>query len=310
MSWAIIGASVVSAGAGAYGSSQAANAQESAAGRAGDIAQRNQLANLQLQEPSRYAGYQAQNTINNLFGFQTSPYTTIGQLQNTMTRLGAKEAKAALKRGASFDDLQQMGTLGDLNAKQYKKFSKYLTPDQIMQLRTGPAAQATAPGVATGAPAAPTQPGDMSAFFKSPDYNFRRDESISAVDRMAASRGGALGGNALRAQTELAGNMASGEFNNWYNKLLGIANGGQAATSGAGNAMNTGTAAQMGTAQAQGDARASGIMGVTNSLGSAVSNGLSLYALQNYLRPAAPPTAQPPGFTPAPGMGIMPWGGP
>lgn len=288
--WQIIAGQALSAGLGAIGANRAASAQEAAARRSQDAAYRGQLTSMQMNEPGRAIGYGALADIGNLFGYATPAYTSIGDLTRTMTRLGAKEVNQALKQGMTFEQIAQLGTLGDLNAKQLKKLGKRLTPEQIMQLRVGPQA---APA-ASGAPAQPDttpQAGNMDRFFASPDYQFRQQEGAKAIDRAAAARGGALGGNALRAQTEYASNLASGEFGNYFNRLMQVAGIGQNATGATQNAVSQGTQQQMNAQQAIGDARASGIMGVANSVGSAINNGLSLYALQNYLRPAAPPTA-------------------
>jgi hypothetical protein len=242
---------------------------------------------MQLQEPNRYTGYQALGDINALYGYETAPYSTIGQLQNTMTKLGAGEVKQALKNGASFEQLQQMGTVGDVSGKQYKKLSKYLTPEQIQTLRMGPAQAATAPGAggSTGNTA-----GNFSRFFTSPDYQFRRDEGIRGIEQGAAARGGALSGNALRAVAGFNSNLAAGEYGNYFDRLTQLAGMGTAATNNVGNAMNNNAAAQMGAQQQIGDARASGIMGGVNSIANAVNAGTEAWMFNKYLnagRPAA-----------------------
>lgn len=284
--WQMIAGQALQAGLGALGANQAANAQEAAAKRAQDMAYRGQMASMQMNEPGRAIGYGALADIGSLYGYSTPSYTSLADLTRTMTRLGAGEVKQAIKSGMSFDQLSQMGTLGDVTGKQLKKLGKYLTPEQIMQLRAGPQA-ASAP---SGAPAQPgtSQSGNMDRFFASPDYQFRLQEGRSAIDQSAAARGGALSGNALRAQSQYASNLAAGEYGNYFNRLMQVAGIGQNATGATQNAVTAGTQQQMNAQQNIGDARASGIMGVANSVGGAAGNIGNLYALQQMLNPPDP----------------------
>ncbi len=106
---------------------------------------------------------------------------------------------------------------------------------------------------------------DYSAFFKSPDYNFRLKEGLSAVQNSAAAEGGLYSGNALRGVTEYGQGIAAGGFNDYVKNQLALAGIGTGATSQAGQgALATG--ANIGNLLVdQGNARASGIMGQTNS---------------------------------------------
>lgn len=121
-------------------------------------------------------------------------------------------------------------------------------------------------------------PAQYGGFFNSPDYQFRRDESLKAANAGLASRGLLNSGAAVRAKTALAGNLASSEFGDWWNRLAGVAGVGQAAT-------NTTSAAGQNAANSisqaytnAGNARASAYL----TTGAAINNGLqnlgSLYA--------------------------------
>jgi hypothetical protein len=119
---------------------------------------------------------------------------------------------------------------------------------------------------------------DMSAFFESPGYQFRRQEGTRGLERSAASRGGAFSGNALRALAEFNSGLASQEFGNYFNQLASIAGIGQTATNqtaayGAQHADNAGR-----NALAAGEARASGIIGQGNAIGQGVSDLAGAYA--------------------------------
>lgn len=143
-------------------------------------------------------------------------------------------------------------------------------------------------------PAQPAgEPGDMSRFFTSPDYTFRRDEGQRDIGNTFAARGGAASGNALRALTGFNQNLASGEYNNYVARLMQMAGLGQAATTtgvqaGQAAANNIGNALM-----AQGDARASGYMGAANSIASGVNSGLNAWLWNRYLNqtPQAAPTS-------------------
>lgn len=130
-----------------------------------------------------------------------------------------------------------------------------------------------------------TQPtsGNFGRFFTSPDYQFRQQEGVKALDRGAAARGGVLSGNRLRAGTELSSNLAAGEYGNYFNRLMAMVTGTQAATNNNSNAvMSTGgNLAQL--AQDSGVARASGIMGMGNSIMNGINSGVNAYYLNKYL---------------------------
>jgi len=122
----------------------------------------------------------------------------------------------------------------------------------------GNAASEAAPPSATTTPAADpadaapssgyhqgTGTGDLSAFFTSPDYQFRMQEGLAGVDAGAAAGGMLDSGATRKAEIAYAGNLASGEFNNYANRLqalagLGQGTGANLAGQGAAYAQNVG----------------------------------------------------------------------
>jgi hypothetical protein len=120
---------------------------------------------------------------------------------------------------------------------------------------------------------------DYSAFYQSPDYQFRLTEGLNAVQGSAAARGGLYSGNALRGITDYGQGLAASEFGNYVNRQLALAGMGQAATTQAGNAaMTTGTNISN-LLVGQGNARASGIIGQTNAIAGGVNDLASLYGM-------------------------------
>lgn len=118
---------------------------------------------------------------------------------------------------------------------------------------------------------------DMSAFFQSPGYQFRRQEGTRGLERTAAAQGGAFSGNALKALAEFNSGLASQEFGSYVNQLSAIASGGQSATDSTA-AYGANAANQAGrNALYAGDARASGIADRANIIGSGI-NGLGAIA--------------------------------
>lgn len=115
-------------------------------------------------------------------------------------------------------------------------------------------------------------------FRASPDYNFRLNEGLKAVNASAAAKGGLLSGAALKATNNYAQNVASGEYGNYWNRLAQLAGYGQASINSA-TSLGQNTANNLSTIyQNAGDARASGyinsanawkggIQGVTNGVG-------------------------------------------
>jgi hypothetical protein len=121
--------------------------------------------------------------------------------------------------------------------------------------------------------------GDTSSFFTDPGYNFARTEGMRGIERSAAARGGATGGNALRALTQFNQGMASQQFGDFYNRTAARAGVGQTTANNLATLGQNSANSISGLLQAGGDARASGIMGQANSIGGALNSGLNNYLL-------------------------------
>lgn len=122
-------------------------------------------------------------------------------------------------------------------------------------------------------------------FTETPGYEFRFDEGIRALDRSASARGALRGGGYGRELVRYGQGVASGEFENYANRLAGIAGMGQgsanaSATLGAqtganiGNTLMAGAQGQGNAIMAAGTARASGYAGLANAGTGAAQNYL------------------------------------
>lgn len=132
------------------------------------------------------------------------------------------------------------------------------------------------PGSATGFTPGGAQPSvDPNAdFYKSPDYAFRVSEGLKGLEARASTGvfGGLDSGALRKAEIGYAGNLASGEFNNYANRLATLAGVGQTtATNLAGQgqayANNVGNIAVN-----QGNNRASSYLANGQTYGNAVGN--------------------------------------
>lgn len=98
----------------------------------------------------------------------------------------------------------------------------------------------------------------FDGFTASPDYQFRFDQGMKGVDAGARYRGMADSGATRKAEIAYAGNLASGEYNSYANRLMDLAKVGQGAannqaTAGQNYAANVGN---LGVASANGTANA------------------------------------------------------
>lgn len=123
----------------------------------------------------------------------------------------------------------------------------------------------------------------LQAFYNSPDYKFALKGGSEALDNSAAAKGGVLGGNQIRAQTEYGAGLATQNLQNYLTRLSGISQQGLTAGGYLGQ-IGTGTGAQVGASannignsqMAGGTAEASGILGMVKGFNSGL-NSLSLF---------------------------------
>jgi hypothetical protein len=170
---------------------------------------------------------------------------------------------------------------GNGKGKRYKKLMSAVDELRAQGYSYSPEGGSQWAGGMGPTPAGP--PGDMSRFFTSPDYEFRRSEGQRDIGNSFAARGGAASGNALRALTGYNSNLAAGEYGNYMNRLFNLAGMGQTATT---QAVQTGantSNALAGLYQNQGDARASGVLSGYNAAANSINQGWNNYLMSKWL---------------------------
>ena len=130
----------------------------------------------------------------------------------------------------------------------------------------------------------------MNDFQQDPGYQFRLDQGLKSLDRTAAARGGLISGQALKAASGFAGQQASDEYQNAYNRynanLAAILNPLQA-LAGQGKSQSNALATQsQNYANSAGDlytqagnAQASGYIGSANAWNNAIGS-MTNYGMQ------------------------------
>lgn len=127
----------------------------------------------------------------------------------------------------------------------------------------------------------------LERFRQSPDYQFALKGGSDALDNSAAARGGVLGGNQIRAQTEFGQGLATQNLGNYLTRLSGMSGqgiqaGGYLGSIGTGVGNSVGASANnAGNAMmGAGTAEAAGIMGGVKGFNSGL-NALTQYSQMN-----------------------------
>ena len=274
------GGDILGGALGAIGANKASKAQKKALEKQLALQTQMYYANLGINEPWRATGQGANNALARLYGLPYQDYQTATQIARGAdvgggpgVKLKAKDVVRMMQSGMSIEDISKLGRLQD-KSKTVKYLAKRgYTADQIKTLQQGGQYAQEAPvnnltgGAAGNAPAGP----DMSVFTNSPGYQFRRDEGQRDIGNSFAARGGAFGGNALRALTDFNQNRASEDFYNFVNQMnIMSGRGGQAAQNATDIGQNFSNQAGNNLMN-QGNARASGIAGQYNMIGAGLS---------------------------------------
>jgi len=201
-----------------------------------------------------------------------------GVLGAGATMYGANKAASAQKEAANQAAAAQREAM-DYQKANYEKASGNLSPF----IQSGQGANnllAEAYGL-TGQTALGQS--SLEAFRNSPDYQFALKGGSDALDNSAAAKGGVLGGNQIRAQTEYGSGLATQNLQNYFARLSGMSGQGIQAGGILGQ-IGTGVGSQVGASannignslMAAGTADASGTLGMVKGFNSGL-NSLSLF---------------------------------
>lgn len=214
---AILGASAL----GAAGSIASNKAQSSAAKSAANASQQATDASIaeqrrqfdiaqQNQQPWLNTGTAALGQLASLYGLSTGANPQVGTGQGAFNEQGYLLANPDVAASIS------QGGFGGSALNHYNQYGRN-------ENRQGGVATTGQVGSAT-----PVASG-MSAFVASPDYQFRQSEQARALTARNASLGIQDSGAAQKAALQYSGQLASGEFNNYANRLASLAGVGQTA---------------------------------------------------------------------------------
>lgn len=157
--------------------------------------------------------------------------TTMAVLGLAGSAFAANRQSSAAKKGAQ---AAERGTDAAI-AEQRRQYDQTRT-DQMPWLQAGTGALGQLGALNSG---------DFSSFQSSPDFKYAMDSSLGSLDRYAASRGAYNAGGTDADRMKLASGLASQNYNNYYNRIAGIAGVGQNTAQGLGS-MGMGMANQIG----------------------------------------------------------------
>lgn len=215
---AILGASAL----GAAGSIASNKAQSSAAKSAANASQQATDASIaeqrrqfdiaqQNQQPWLNTGQSALTELAGLYGLSTGG----GANRSTYDFLQANpDVKTSIDSG-------YFGGPGNYDSAVNWFKNEYGNAPNVNNPTVGTGQYGQATGVGAG--------GSLSPFFASPDYQFRQNEQARALTARNASLGIQDSGAAQKAALQYSGQLASGEFNNYANRLASLAGVGQTA---------------------------------------------------------------------------------
>lgn len=220
-----------SAALGAAGSIAGSRAQSSAAKNAANasqqatdaaVAEQRRQYDLSRQDmaPWTTVGRSALTELAGLYGLNANP--SGGANASTYAFLQANPyAAGEIQKG-------QFGGPGNLDAAANWVRNEY-GGDLANNGRVTANGYATTGQVGQAQPVSTVASSAMSPFFASPDYQFRQNEQMRALTARNAALGIQDSGAAQKAALQYSGNLASGEFNNYANRLSALAGVGQTA---------------------------------------------------------------------------------
>ena len=132
------------------------------------------------------------------------------------------------------------------------------------------------------------RPDGYAGYTASPGYQFAVDEALDAIQGSAANSGGLFSGATGRAVGQTVYGLASQDFGNHLNRLLGVAGMGQAAASGQATSAFNGAGMTQNALANIGNAQAAGAVARGNAWSGALDNIGGIFGYQNALNMGNP----------------------
>lgn len=253
-----VAATVAAAGT-VGGAMISANASKGAAAanmNAAQSANQTQLAEFQaaagLQTPGRNLGYGADSLLAQLYGIPDPNAASTTQLYGANQSLnGIGGLPGGVSGGGTANGLipGQVAATGGTQGKG------------------GSGIPVTSGG---GAPSAGAR--DFSNFFNTPGYQFNLNQGLQTINRQAAANGNLYSTNTLNQLGTYAQGVASNQYNNYVNQLMGLAGIGTGATNATQSAATTAGNNISANQLTAGNANASGILGSAGAFSGALNN--------------------------------------
>lgn len=160
-------------------------------------------------------------------------------------------------------------------AKQYQA-SGAVNPFTTASAPAAGAAGSTATGTGafTNAAGGASTVNPNASFYLSPDYNFQLSQGLGGLTAQGAATNGTNNGAQQKAEIAYAGNLASGEYQNYKNGLMSLAGLGTSANSTSAAAGQSNANSQSSILTNQGNNTASSYLG-QGAIGSNLLTGLS-----------------------------------
>lgn len=279
------GATIAASSAASKASKNATAAQTAANDKALALQQQQADQTRQDYAPWRSAGLQALQQLSAVHGI-TIPQEALAATAPANNN-GQPDYAAYVKNNPDLLALYSAGT-GQAKGKSIEQFGAEHWNDHGQTENRPYTPSGPAGGTPAAAPATPTpnaNPADpYGGFMASPDYQFRKDQGVTAITGNKAAKGlldsGALGTGLINYGQQ----AATQEFGSWYDRLASLAGVGQSATNNAVSAAASNTNAQQGIIQSQGQnlstsfANQGGIQsGLISNLGSTASGLIQGY---------------------------------
>ena len=271
---ASIGGSVASAAIGSRAAGKAADAQSASA--ANQVQLQRQIYDQQSENfaPFLGSGQNALSALNFELGLGERPTfggnpLAINEIQDTATREGS-----IFNNMLRFSEENRNGRYNTNYGPRTTTRTRFDVGGNIFDSRDAATEYANAN---------PTGGTEYQGFQATPGYDFRLNQGLDAVEASAATRGGINSGATLQALNQYGQDYASGEYNNYINRLTGLASSGQnAAGQQAAAGSNFATGASNALA-AGGNAQSAGYIGQANAINAGIGNTIGAFQYQNAL---------------------------